>query len=214
MQEITLRLSLQHTDITGLEKMTYAVSDPANSLYGQHLTSNEVAAYVKPTDATLSSVMEWLSSHSVTAKSISPASDMLEITVPVGTANSLLAAEFSEFRHIVSGWKSVRTLSYSVLAALQGSIQFIHPTVSFVPLLSRSSVTAINHRRDFRLDNLQKQRSVADVPASCGEAITPSCLQAMLKVAILLDKTENYINVANELHMCRMCDVKFNVILF
>jgi tripeptidyl-peptidase-1 len=41
-QEITLRIALAQSNIAGLEEVTYAVSDPANTLYGQHLTPAEV----------------------------------------------------------------------------------------------------------------------------------------------------------------------------
>ncbi|KAJ7192437.1 family S53 protease [Mycena pura] len=180
-EEITLRISLAHSDIAGLEKMTYAVSDPASSLYGQHLTVEEVAEYVKPTDPTLSSVTAWLSEHGITAKSVSPAGDILQITVPVGTADALLATQFSAFTHVASGKTSIRTLAYSVPAALQGAIQFIHPTVAFVPPLSTfPGVTAVNHRRELGPDNLRSKiragRSADAVPVDCEITSEPACL--------------------------------------
>jgi tripeptidyl-peptidase-1 len=47
-QQITLRIALAQSDITGLQAKTYAVSDPASALYGQHLTVDEVRIRISP----------------------------------------------------------------------------------------------------------------------------------------------------------------------
>lgn len=41
-KELTLRIALKPNNIAGLETALYAVSDPASTLYGQHLTADEV----------------------------------------------------------------------------------------------------------------------------------------------------------------------------
>ncbi|KAJ7092304.1 family S53 protease [Mycena belliarum] len=176
-QEITLRIALVQSDIKGLEAKTYAISDPANALYGQHLTPAEVAEYVKPAEETLSAVSEWLAEHGVTPKSISPAGDLLQITLPVSTANTLLAAQFAAFKHVESGKTSIRTLSYSLPVSLQEHVHFVHPTVAFVPPLSGPpGVTAINHRRDTEA----RATPTSDaVPSSCASVVNPACLEAM-----------------------------------
>jgi tripeptidyl-peptidase-1 len=45
-EEITLRIALAQSDIVGLQDRTYAVSDPANALYGQHLTTEGVCPVI------------------------------------------------------------------------------------------------------------------------------------------------------------------------
>ncbi|KAJ6564851.1 Pro-kumamolisin, activation domain-containing protein, partial [Mycena sp. CBHHK59/15] len=97
-------------NMAGLQAALYAVSDPASALYGQHLTQEEVAAFVKPTDTTLSAVTQWLSENSIPLKPVTPAGDMLEITVPVAKANDLLSTQFSTFTHVETGVTSIRTL--------------------------------------------------------------------------------------------------------
>ncbi|KAJ7466252.1 family S53 protease-like protein [Mycena galericulata] len=173
-QEITLRIALTQTDIAGLQAKTYAVSDPANALYGQHLTADEVAEYVKPTSETLTTVTAWLSENGVTPTSVSPAGDLLQISLSVQQADALLAAQFSAFTHVASGTTRVRTLAYSVPAALAQHIQFVHPTVAFIPPLSgRPGVTAINHKRTV------SPRAADAVPASCASVVNPACLEAL-----------------------------------
>ncbi|KAJ6498221.1 family S53 protease [Mycena vulgaris] len=179
-KEITLRIALVQSNIAGLQQMTYAVSDPTNALYGQHLTPQEVAEYVKPTAESLSAVSEWLSEHELTAKSISPAGDLLQISLPVSKANELFSTQFASFKHVESGKTSIRTLAYSVPASLQAHIQFVHPTVAFVPPLSGvPGVTAINHKREPVQEESRATPSADAVPTSCASVINPTCLEAM-----------------------------------
>ncbi|KAJ7029718.1 family S53 protease-like protein [Mycena alexandri] len=174
-KEITLRIALTNTDIKGLEANTYAVSDPANALYGQHLTPDEVVDYVKPTADTLSAVTGWLKENDLVAKAISPAGDLLQISLPISKANDLLSAQFATFKHVASGKESIRTLSYSIPESLKGEIQFFHPTVAFIPPLKGvPRVTAINSKREL------KER--ATVPASCASVANPACLIAEFNI--------------------------------
>ena len=41
-QTLDLRIALANSNISGLEEMLYAASTPGNSLYGQHLSKEEV----------------------------------------------------------------------------------------------------------------------------------------------------------------------------
>ncbi|KAJ7473309.1 Pro-kumamolisin, activation domain-containing protein [Mycena latifolia] len=174
-EEITLRIALVNSDIAGLEAKTYAVSDPASALYGQHLTPEEVIEYVKPTTETLSAVTEWLNENDIVATAVSPAGDLLQISLPISKANDLLSTQFAAFKHVASGTENIRTLSYSVPTELQSHIQFFHPTVAFLPpLRGTPGVTAINQKREPRA-----APSTAAVPASCRSIVTPACLQAM-----------------------------------
>ncbi|KAJ7153327.1 subtilisin-like protein [Mycena filopes] len=179
-EEITLRIALAHTDMAGLQAKTYAVSDPANALYGQHLTADEVATYIQPTPQTLALVTSWLASHNITPTSIS--SSILSITLPVHQANTLLKTQFASFKHSESGWEGVRTLAYSLPAGLQAHVDYVHPTVAFVPpLRQRVGVTAVKARKresDVYVDE-RAGRAADAVPMSCASVVNPSCLQAI-----------------------------------
>ncbi|KAJ7129883.1 family S53 protease [Mycena crocata] len=196
-QEITLRIALTQSNIAGLQERTYAVSDPANPLYGQHISPEEVVEFVKPTAETLSAVSDWLSAHNITAKSASPAGDLLQITLPVSQANTLLSAQFTEFTHVASGTTSIRTLAYSVPAALQSQIQFVHPTVAFIPPLHIPGVTAINHK-PVSLESRVAAPDSDTVPSSCASIVNPSCLEAMygIPAAQVNNSASNILGVA------------------
>ena len=51
--------------------------------------------------------------------------------MPVSQASSLFDAEFSVFTHQETGQQSVRTLAYSIPAALSGHLDFVHPTITY-----------------------------------------------------------------------------------
>jgi tripeptidyl-peptidase-1 len=118
-------------------------------------------------------VNQWLAENNIASKPVTPAGDMLEISIPVTQANDLLSAEFSVFTHVASGATSIRTLQYSVPTILQSHIDFVHPTISFSsPLSSVPKFTAI------RSPKPTDTAPVTDaVPASCGSIITPTCRQ-------------------------------------
>jgi tripeptidyl-peptidase I len=90
----------------------------------------QVESFVKPSQDTITAVSQWLSENGVSAKSLTPAGDWLQFSVPVSKANDMLETQFSTFTHASSGQQSVRTLSYSVPAALQKHINLIHPTTA------------------------------------------------------------------------------------
>lgn len=126
---------------------------------------------MRPTSVTISEVSEWLSEHGITAKNVSPAGDLLQITVSVSKANALLGAQFSAFTHSETGKSSIRTLSYSLPASLQSHIRFVHPTVAFVPPLGTPSLNAVEVKRDV----VEKRAApISDaVPASCASVANP-----------------------------------------
>ncbi|KAJ7804158.1 family S53 protease [Mycena olivaceomarginata] len=174
-QELTLRIALKQNNIVGLQTELYKVSDPASEFYGKHLTIEEVATFVKPTNDTLAAVSSWLSDNNINAKPVTPAGDMLEIKIPVSQANDLLSAQFSVFTHSKTGKTIIRTLQYSLPAPLTQHVEFFHPTTSFaLPLNSRPKFVASRAKRATPgSDNL---------PDSCTSTMTPACLQLLYNI--------------------------------
>ncbi|KDR71935.1 hypothetical protein GALMADRAFT_74434 [Galerina marginata CBS 339.88] len=173
-QTIKLRVALHQNNIAGLEDALMAVSTPGNQLYGQHLSKEEVEAFVTPTSDTVSLVNQWLSSNNISPETASPAGDWLQFSIPIEKANTLLGANFQVFKHTETGKEFVRTLSYSIPSALQGHIDVVHPTTTFdnphvhLPFISTPKPPA-------RGPQDLKERATA---LSCSSAVTPPCLQA------------------------------------
>lgn len=90
--------------------------------------------YVKPTTQTMESVTAWLNQAGLDAIAMSPAGDWLGVTLPVSQANELLNAEFTVFTHSETGKQTIRTMSYSIPADLEGHLEFVYPTISSVHL--------------------------------------------------------------------------------
>ncbi|KAJ7171419.1 family S53 protease [Mycena filopes] len=146
-KDLTFRIAIKPNNISGLETALYAVSEPDSPQYGQHLNAEEVAEFVKPTDESLAAVTEWLSENDISSTAVTPAGDILQITIPVLKANDLLSTSFDVFTHTDSGKTSIRTLEYSIPASLQAHVDFVHPTISFTRPLATPKFTAIKNQR-------------------------------------------------------------------
>lgn len=88
---------------------------------------------MKPRSESVSLVNQFLTSHGVTAQTISRAGDWLSFSVNVMQANEMFDADFQVFEHSETGQQSVRTLAYSIPTELQGHLDLVHPTITYVP---------------------------------------------------------------------------------
>ncbi|KAJ7482844.1 family S53 protease [Mycena galericulata] len=166
---VNLRIALPSKDVAGLEKALLDVSTPSSSNYGNHLSKDEVNAYLAPSDEAVAAVQSWLSSKGLVASTSSSAGDWLSLTVPVSTANELLAAKYETFQHLASGKTYSRTLSYSLPAEVADFVEHIFPTVTFNNPVSLSPVLSA--------PKPASEVSSDATPASCATTITPTCLQ-------------------------------------
>ncbi|KAJ7062765.1 family S53 protease-like protein [Mycena amicta] len=168
---LKLRVQLKNNNLAGLEEALYAASDPASALYGQYLTADDVADFVKPSNETFQNVTAWLQENHIDFSAISPAKDTLQIILPVSEANKLLNTNFSVFTHVESGQTSVRTLEYSIPATLLPHIDLVYPTTSFARL-----------RVAPKLNTSEVNRRGNPIPDNCNQAITPTCLQDLYSI--------------------------------
>lgn len=83
---------------------------------------------MKPAQVSVDAVNAFLQSNGINATTLSPAGDWLGFSVPVSKANEMFDADFSVFKHVASGARSIRTLSYSIPSSLQGHLDVVHPT--------------------------------------------------------------------------------------
>ncbi|KAI0064355.1 family S53 protease [Artomyces pyxidatus] len=177
---LRLRLALAQTDIAGLQDALLDVSTPSSAHYGEHLSKDEVIEYVRPRPETLAAVNSWLAENGLSATSLSPAGDWLGFQTTVEHANELFDTEFTTYTHVKTGEEFVRTLSYSIPAALKGHLELVHPTITFpnpgsnAPLASTPAKIASNYSID------------ATAPSSCNTAITPTCVQELYGIPTTL----------------------------
>ncbi|EPS93872.1 hypothetical protein FOMPIDRAFT_1135359 [Fomitopsis schrenkii] len=178
---LNLKFALAQSDPAGLEQALYDVSDPKSANYGNHLTKEDAAAFVAPSNQTVATINKWLANHNLTANVISPAGDWLSLQVPVSQANDLFAANFSVFTHDTTGNQAVRTLSYSVPESLVDHLKVIYPTTTFpsmkslVPIFSAPEPLTSTGGGASGVTGAGGQA----VAASCDQVVTPTCLQTL-----------------------------------
>ncbi|KAK7050590.1 family S53 protease [Favolaschia claudopus] len=173
---LNLRIALASSNFAGLEKALYDVSTPSSSSYGNHLSKDEVNAFLAPTAEATAAVQAWLDSHGLSATKSSSAGDWLSLSVPVSKANQMFAAQYETFEHNASGKTVARTLSYSLPAEVADHIAAVHPATTFNnPAGSLKPVLSIPKAPSSPTANLSSDAT----PSSCATSITPACLQSL-----------------------------------
>ncbi|KAK7025066.1 family S53 protease [Favolaschia claudopus] len=173
-QVINLRFALSSKDAPGLQRALLDVSTPSSPNYGNHLSKDEVNAYLAPSDEALGAVQSWLSSNNVTAAVTGGAGDWLSATVPISKANALLGADYQTFQHINSGKSYARTLTYSLPSEIAVHIADVHPSSTFNNPLSIGPILSSPEP-----DRKGKGNSTGSNVASCATSVTPTCLQTL-----------------------------------
>ncbi|KAL0581431.1 hypothetical protein V5O48_000585 [Marasmius crinis-equi] len=169
---INLKIALTPKDRDSLEKALYAVSTPGSASYGQHLSYQDVKAFMEPHPEAITAVTQWLSENNITdVKSTGAFGDWLSFTVPASQAGSLLSANFESFRQISTGQELVRTLQYSIPQDLRAHVTLVHPTTSFAlrPPAEPRFIAPVG--------NVSARANPA--PTSCNTNVTPNCLQTL-----------------------------------
>ncbi|KAH8704965.1 peptidase S8/S53 domain-containing protein [Talaromyces proteolyticus] len=180
---IELHFALKQGRFEELEQSLYEVSTPGNPRYRQHLTQEEVNDLVKPTDATLYLVEEWLDSHGVDAAELdyNPSKDWFTVTLPVDTIERLLQTKYSVYEH-EDGTQLVRTSKWSLPAHLHEHIETIQPTTSFFrPRQDGKQFRIADELESFALNSLNElQVENPTVDSVCNKsAVTPLCLRTL-----------------------------------
>ncbi|KAH9026300.1 peptidase S8/S53 domain-containing protein [Lactarius deliciosus] len=133
---IDLYIAVKPRRENALVDTLYEVSQPGHPRYRVYLTKEQVADLVAPRPQSLELVNSWLEHHGISSSSVSMTHGgntlMLE-AVPVTQANTLLGASYQLYRHVDSGETIVRTVGYSLPAALHWHVLTVAPTTSFVP---------------------------------------------------------------------------------
>ncbi|KAH8976890.1 subtilisin-like protein [Lactarius hatsudake] len=133
---INLHIALKPHRENALIEALYEVSSPGHPKYGAHLTKEQVAGLVVPHPYTLELVNSWLKYHGVPSSiSLTHGGNWLTLTgVSVSKANDLLGASYRLYRHTETNETIVRTIGYSLPAALHPHVQTVAPTTYFASL--------------------------------------------------------------------------------
>jgi tripeptidyl-peptidase-1 len=125
---IHLRIALKKPNLDLFEKTLFAVSSPDHPEYGHHLNRDELKAMLKPTAESTNAVLSWLAESGVSPFDIEDDGDWIHFFVSVGTANSMMSTTFQIYGNSIDNSEKIRTLRYSVPAAVAEHITMIQPT--------------------------------------------------------------------------------------
>ncbi|KAI0271753.1 subtilisin-like protein [Russula aff. rugulosa BPL654] len=188
---IDLRIALKPHREGALIDALYEVSDPNHAKYGAHLSKEQVAELVAPHPDSLELLGSWFEHHEVptSAVSITHGGGWLTIkNVPLTKANALLGASYQNYRHTETNETVIRTVGYSLPAALHQHVQTVAPTTYFGSPrpLRQTSKLAVNAPTlpdgDPELQDSSAIFSPGDpVPDYCSRTITPTCLRLLYK---------------------------------
>ncbi|KAL5340945.1 peptidase S8/S53 domain-containing protein [Aspergillus crustosus] len=179
-QPIRLRVALKQHDVDGFEQALLDMSTPGSGKYGQHYDSySSMKELLLPSDESLSAVKDWLRASSV--EEYTEDADWINFRTTVEEANALLSADFLWYASTNaddaddSNSRVLRTLQYTVPAAVAESINTIQPTTRFG---SPRQLRATMRSKPSFLET--SRELLAGVAAGtldhCADAITPNCL--------------------------------------
>lgn len=181
------------------------VSDPDHPRYGQHLSSEEVNALVKPKEETSKLVHSWLADNGITSDrlSYSPSGDWINCHMTVGDANKLLSTSYSTYQHETDGTVVVRTPEFSVPRELHEHIATIQPTNSFMRAKPKKTTLKISTLDVAELDLKQLQvdpaapAGTASVAEACaGPLMVANCLRTLYGTINYVPKATNKTSMA------------------
>uniref|UniRef100_A0A8C7GZ58 Tripeptidyl-peptidase 1 n=1 Tax=Oncorhynchus kisutch TaxID=8019 RepID=A0A8C7GZ58_ONCKI len=131
-EKLELTFALRQQNVDQLEHLLLLVSDPESAQYGKHLTLEEVAALVRPSQLTQKVVRHWLQSHGVTDCQTILTQDFLQCTMNTVAEALLPGIEFH--RYVRDGISLVRSSSaYHVHEDVLQHLDFVGGVHRFPP---------------------------------------------------------------------------------
>ncbi|EEP77225.1 hypothetical protein UREG_02074 [Uncinocarpus reesii 1704] len=173
---LRLRLAMQHDKLEEFEQRVMDISTPGHETYGQHMSRDEVKAFLQPPAHASDAVLAWLREGGVSTKSVQLDSDWVHFNIPVEQAEKLLNTKFHYYRNTVNQAQILRTLEYSVPKSVAPYVHMIQPTTKFSE--PRPQFNGV-----FEEHNLPAFRA-AEV--DCNKTITPDCLRDLYKMGDFL----------------------------
>uniref|UniRef100_A0A7N4PXP5 Tripeptidyl peptidase 1 n=1 Tax=Sarcophilus harrisii TaxID=9305 RepID=A0A7N4PXP5_SARHA len=126
-ESLSLTFALRQQNLQQLQKLVQDVSDPGSPRYGKYLSLEDVAALVRPSTLTLSTVQKWLLAAGVQDCQTVITEDFLTCQMTVQQAEQLLpGAEFHRYVGRLGGGRVVRSpRPYSLPGALAAHVDFV-----------------------------------------------------------------------------------------
>ena len=129
---LPIRIGLTQSNLDKADDYLMQVSHPTSEKYAQHWTAKQVAETFAPSQATVDTVIGWLTSAGIAPERLSRSQSLgwINFDASVDEAESLLKTEFHVYMHM-SGEPHIGCNGYSVPAHVKQHVDFITPTVHF-----------------------------------------------------------------------------------
>lgn len=147
---IPLRIALKQNNLElGHEKLM-EVSRPESARYGQHWTAEEVADFFKPSQESLDTVLEWLSSSGINTKTVKHYANKgwLAIDLPVSKAEELFLTEYYE-HDFKDGHTRIGCDEVYLPAHVSKHVDLIKPGIVMSPRIKKRSAVKELHKRQW-----------------------------------------------------------------
>ncbi|KAI9509938.1 subtilisin-like protein [Russula earlei] len=200
---LPLRIGLAQQNLEQLEELLMAISSPDSPSFGQHWSPERVADHFAPSENTISTVTEWLTTEGFRGDRIrvSPSKGWIDVNATVSEIEALLSAEYHVFTH-PSGHEQISCESYSLPDHIREHVELIKPTVHFkhripdAPALQKRIPDALALQKRGNSTKLGApskfngpKTNGTIVPASnpfpittCDQFIVPDCLRELYEI--------------------------------
>ncbi|XP_074073574.1 tripeptidyl-peptidase 1 isoform X2 [Macrotis lagotis] len=134
-EALSLTFALRQQNLQQLQKLVQDVSDPDSARYGKYLSLEDVAALIRPSTLTFTTVHEWLQAGGAHDCQTVITEDFLTCQMTVQQAEQLLPG--AEFHHFINYQKETRVVRspspYSLPEALAAHVDFVGGLHRFPP---------------------------------------------------------------------------------
>ncbi|KAL1652679.1 hypothetical protein SLS61_004659 [Didymella pomorum] len=188
---LTLKIHLVNQGMNDFHKLALDIATPGSSQYGRHLDYEQILSMTAPKEESVSLVKKWLDSEAPNAK-VSVSGDYVTVEGSVDAIEQLLKTKYNTYVNEETKTKVLRTLEYSVPAAIVGHVDMIQPTTFFGVKQFRST---ISEHHAIEEDNFNIE-AVSAVTGCSGTRITPTCLANLYNFANAKNETTGLLGVA------------------
>ncbi|PWY88001.1 tripeptidyl-peptidase sed3 [Aspergillus sclerotioniger CBS 115572] len=162
-------LAIEHEYKAEFEQKVIHLSTPGHHDYGQHMTREDVRAFLRPSDQASKTILSWLESEFVPSDSIEEHGDWITFTVPLSQAESIMRTDFYSFHRPGTNETQIRTLKYSVPEDVGPYLQMIQPTTHFGHPKTQASLPGL----------MPVAVDIDDPDGNCSTGVTPGCLRQL-----------------------------------
>jgi len=167
--EVTATFMLKHSDmqLAKLEETFWAVSDPKNPRYGEHLTQSQVTDLMAPSVESVNVVTDFLAAHNV-SYSVGVHRDIIEASIPAAVAEDMFQTQFFHYTHARTQKSLIRAAAaYSLPSEIAAVLKLVGGLVRF-PRMDGVKKVELSSENAVGWDN--------GCGSSCPNFVTPAIL--------------------------------------